>query len=365
MSDQITGVGYTTFQGNLRASKLTESGTRQLLDALRAPGGIAGQLQSIELVGCWHIFEWPGDVEFPALRTLTIVGSRLQAAPNLWGCPALEAVDLHDNQIGPGLPVYRPWLPPGVATVDLSYNKLHAIDDWVVAFPEQALSVDVSFNFLKKGPVGTEARATRFVTHHNEIDVRAGVLYSIDPATGVWTSPRTGETMQGHPAQRLVDRLVAEQRLPWWNPPWLRGDGDGGGGGGAGAGAGAGAAGAGAPAVAALTPPTASVYTQRQSVHDTTVQKGAREALSRVIELLAWAIATLFRGTSCGASGRGSTRGAPGGVRRSLRWLRCSASAAPAQQAHGCVCSTAGARMASRGTWAGARTRSCSSAFGR
>ena len=80
----------------LVARKLTEKGTHLFLAMLpRLPDSI----REIEVLSCWHLFDWP-DCKLPAsLNTLTVVGSRMRAVPNLTQCHQLEAVDLHDNHI--------------------------------------------------------------------------------------------------------------------------------------------------------------------------------------------------------------------------------------------------------------------------
>ena len=256
----------------LHAERLSEGATRLLLDALASPS--ASQLQSVELIGCWHLFEWPPGLSLTRLRTLRIVGSRLQSAPDLTKCVALEEVDLHDNQIGPSIGEV-PWLPHGggaVVTIDLSYNKLHRVDDWAAAFAfgrdSNLLSVDVSFNFLKRGPPPGSMGATQVATHHNEMDNREhcrGVLFSLAPATNLWTSPRTGGLTAG-----LLPQLPPGSPIAFHRPIQ----------GGMGV----------ARQVREIQEQLRQgqeqgAYAQRQSVHNTTVQKGARDAIDRVLAL--------------------------------------------------------------------------------
>ena len=299
LGESHRGTGGARVTG-LRADKMSELGTRKILSAFESFPGL--RLQSIELIGCWHLFALPA-LDMPKLRSIRVVGSRLQALPDLRRCAEIEEIDLHDNQIGPSVGRMSEWIHPDcvVATIDLSYNKIHKVDDWNEAFPARAglLSVDLSFNFLKHGPPPDLAEATTFVTDHNEIDVREycrGVLYALDPATGRWTNPRTGEAMGAAGGSNPTRDSSTVQHRPL--PDWL----------GAYSGGGGIMATANAPFAAASAwqvaiedrrrrsdpvggPPrridrNADVaYTHRQSVHGTAVQKGAREALSRVYEL--------------------------------------------------------------------------------
>ena len=303
----------------LHADKMSELGTRRVLSAIEAFPGL--RLQSIELVGCWHLFALPA-LDMPKLRSIRVVGSRLQALPDLRRCAEIEEIDLHDNQIGPSVGRMSEWIHPDcvVATIDLSYNKIHKVDDWNDAFPARAglLSVDLSFNFLKHGPPPDLAEATTFVTHHNEIDVREycrGVLYALEPATGRWTNPRTGEAMGAAGGSNPKEdnpyssSTVLHRPLPDWPGAFSGGGGI--------------MATANAPFAATTAWQVAIedrfngdvvrprfdpvggprrvgrnadvarrvgrnadvAYTHNQSVHGTEVQKGAREALSRVYEL--------------------------------------------------------------------------------
>ena len=287
----------------LRVTKATELGTARLIGFLPV---LRSTLQTLELVGCWHLLEWPPMIEMPLLRSIRIVGSRLRSLPDLRGCPALEEIDLHDNQIGPELVPMADWIHPDArpATIDISYNKWGAepprpppLPDgaeedeevpamWRLAFPVEErgiLSVDLSFNFLKRGPPADLRAHCNFVLHHNEIDVRdycRGEVFALDPATGVWRSTRTGQAEQPWTAVsgNGIDNVRHAVPLPDWP--------------------GAFTAAAQAPERARVPrvfpdvlvrrgawggePPT---YTHRQSVHGTEVQKGAKEAVGKVIRL--------------------------------------------------------------------------------
>ena len=190
---------------------LTPEGTAKVLAAI-ARGVIPKTVQRLEMLKCWHLLDWPpaASAGLPrGLRILRIVGSRLSSAPDLSDAPAtLEELDLHDNQIGPGLPPDR-WLPPGVASMDLSYNKIHAVEAAGWKAVATVAHVDVSFNFLTvPPPAGRQAGCTY---HHNNIDVRRHGVgnYTLSPATGRWTNTRTGDGMVDAPLARPLVRAPA------------------------------------------------------------------------------------------------------------------------------------------------------------
>jgi hypothetical protein len=249
----------------LVATKLTALGTERLVWALVAGDRLPSGLREMSLMQCWELRQWPEGARLPAgLLRLTIVGSRLERVPDLTACVALEAVDLHDNHVGSIALEQCPWLPPGVATVDMSYNKIHAIDDWRAAFPENAVSIDVSFNFLKVAPPSD--MATRVQYHHNELpnkEYARGMLFALDPATGVWASPRTGDV---HTPVRVAP-LFAPMHAGMHAGTLVR------------------VHDVGVRVHDVGVKKTPTVYEQRQSVHDTGVQAGARAAVSHVLEL--------------------------------------------------------------------------------
>ena len=295
----------------LRLSALTELGAERLVRALES-GSLPSDLQSLEVAGCRHLLAWPAGAAPlpPRLRSLSIVGTRLAAVPDLTASPELEDVDLHDNHIGPIGAEHCPWLPPSVRTVDLSYNKVSSVA-WDgpdgPAFPRGLVSLDVSFNFLTVLPPPPALLGIgRVDIHHNEFRALTAVLYTLD-ATGRWSDAR-GREMQQLPSRQQRQQQQQQQR---WPPLPVS--------------TGPEAAGRQWHQLAPLDAPmhvhrmhprpgmaaraeggagAASPYTDAQSVHLTSVQRGAREAVDRLLEMAAAAKAAARR--------RGVPAGVPG-----------------------------------------------------
>ena len=242
----------------LRLSALTELGTERLISVL-VSGSLPSSLQSLDVAGCRHLLAWPADAAPlpPRLRSLSIVGTRLAAVPDLTRCFELEDVDLHDNHIGPISTECCPWLPPSVRTVDLSYNKVSAVAWDGPAFPRGLVTLDISFNFMTVLPPPPALLGIgRVDIHHNEFRTLTAVLYTLD-ATGRWSNARGHEM----PHEALPSYLWQQQhhqqhqqRQQRWTP---------------------------------LPVSTASPYTDAQSVHLTSVQRGARQAVDRLLEMAA------------------------------------------------------------------------------
>jgi hypothetical protein len=194
-------------------------------------------LQILSITGCRQLMRWPlAASAFRPLRlhTFIVTGTKLAELPDLSGCPQLERVILRDNHIGDirrahgcCLAAMCPWLPDSIRTVDLSYNKIHSVEDWGAAFPPTTVSVDVSFNFLKHAPPRCET--TSFEYGHNDIVVRCSELYTRN-AEGVWVNARSGVTEDEEARLRGAGRLSAhvreaplddEEAAPFvaWPPP--------------------------------------------------------------------------------------------------------------------------------------------------
>jgi hypothetical protein len=186
----------------------------------------------------------------PGLREIAVVGTRIACVPDLRACAALESVDLHDNHIS-SLPITG-WLPAGVRSVDVSFNKVRAVDDYDAAFTAGVVEVDLSYNFLTEAPPAHWAG--RVATHHNDIDLRTycrGVLFSADPVTGAWTS-RHGDVLpiEALPETRRVTTATTAAAVERRTRTEMPG-----------------------------------VYLSEESVHMTSVQLGASDAIEHVLWL--------------------------------------------------------------------------------
>jgi len=138
---------------------LSEQDTADFLAFLPS---LSDDIQEINILACRHFFDWPLGCKLPLyLNTLRIVGTCMQTVPILSDLIHLETVDFRDNHIGS---IIQPWLPPQVAMVDLSFNKIYHLD-WTI-FPKRASTIDVSHNFLTQGPP-----RPGFIYHHNNMSV--------------------------------------------------------------------------------------------------------------------------------------------------------------------------------------------------
>ena len=147
---------------NLSVHDLSEKGTARFILSIPL---LPDSIQMIKVSNCPFLTSWP-DCKLPrSLTNLNIVGTRLRAMPSLVSAINLETIDLHDNHIA-SIGV----LPPNVATINLSYNKIYDLD-WTLFTTVHM--VNLSFNFLKEPPPSTNANAnaTRFIYDHNDIDI--------------------------------------------------------------------------------------------------------------------------------------------------------------------------------------------------
>ena len=204
----------------LVVNKLTELGTVAFLNLIPS---LPGSIQEINVLFCTHLVSWP-DCKLPAsLKTLRIIGSKIKTVPNLQDLIHLEDVDLHDNHIGS---ITSPWLPPQVVAVDLSYNMIYTLD-WTT-LPADVASVNVAFNFLQEAP---PPGSTGIKFDHNQIDMYSYCRHVL--GEHVYNNNDTEYT-----------HLIQKQKH--------------------------------------LKQSSHSVYNHKQSVHDTAIQSGARDALNKI-----------------------------------------------------------------------------------
>lgn len=130
-------------------------------------------LQSLTVTWC-KIHELPSPLPV-TLRTCKLSHNRFTKIPDSLGtCYELEDLNMQDNLIETiAMEQDMNKLPPGLVNLNLSYNRVHHIA--YNALPSSLAYLDLSFNFLTRGPDAIDLMhfrtfpSTSIILHHNDI----------------------------------------------------------------------------------------------------------------------------------------------------------------------------------------------------